>query len=160
MNPPLPDPNSAPELFAGILRRRAIAFLIDLAVLFVIVSVVVVAGVIMGFLTMGAAWLALLFALPLSIIGYYAATLGSARRATIGMAMMDIVLTPTRGLPMDGWRAFLHPLVFWLTLWILPPVSLLLALFTPRHQLLHDLIVGALMVRRSPMEKHWAQNNA
>ncbi|VAW20806.1 hypothetical protein MNBD_ALPHA12-1595, partial [hydrothermal vent metagenome] len=89
--------------------------------------------------------------------GYYAATLGSSRRATIGMAIMDLVLTPTRGLPMDGWRAFLHPLVFWLTVWILPPVSLLIALFTPRRQLLHDLVVGALMLRRSPMDKHWAR---
>ncbi len=157
MNSPLPDPANAPELFAGILKRRVIAFFIDVAILSAIILFVVVSGIIMGFMTMGAAWLALLGAVPLSIIGYYAGTLGSARRATIGMRMMDVVLTPTRGLPMNGGRAFLHPLVFWLTLWILPPVSLLLALFTPRRQLLHDLITGTLMVRRSPMEKHWTR---
>ncbi len=157
MNAPLPDPASAPELFENILKRRAMAFFIDLAILSAIIIFVVVSGIITGFMTMGAAWLALLGAVPLSIVGYYAGTLGSARRATIGMGVMDIVLTPTRGLPMDGWRAFLHPLVFWLTVWLLPPLSLLVALFTPRRQLLHDLVVGALMVRRSPMEKHWAR---
>ena len=157
MRTPLPDPASAPELFENILTRRVIAFFVDLAILFAIVSFVVVTGIIMGFMTMGAAWLALLAAVPLAIVGYYAATLGSPRRATIGMRMMDIVLTPTRGLPLDGGKAFLHPLVFWLTVWILPPVSLLIALFTPRRQLLHDLVVGTLMLRRSPMEKHWAR---
>jgi len=157
MKVPLPDPASAPELFENILKRRVIAFFIDLVILSAIVLFVVVSGIITGFMTMGAAWLALIGAVPLSIVGYYAATLGSARRATIGMAMMDIVLTPTRGLPLDGGRAFLHPLIFWLTVWLLPPVSLLVALVTPRRQLLHDLLSGTLMVRRSPMEKHWAQ---
>ncbi len=157
MNAPLPDPDTAPELFAGVLTRRTIAYFIDVAIMSVMVTFIIVAGVVMGIVTLGVSWLALVFVVPLSIVFYYAATLGSWRRATIGMNIMDIVLTPTRSRPLDGWRAFLHPLVFWLTIWILPPVSLLVALFTPRRQLLHDLFLGTLMVRRSPMEKHWAE---
>ena len=64
-------------------------------------------------------------------------------------------MTPTRGAPLEGWAAFAHPLIYWLTCWVLPPFSLLVALFTPRRQLLHDLLLGTLMVRRSPMERHW-----
>lgn len=70
--------------------------------------------------------------------------------------MMDIVLTPTRGRPLDGMMAVLHALVFWVIVWISWPFSLLIALFTPRRQMLHDLIVGTLMVRKSPMTRHWA----
>jgi len=81
--------------------------------------------------------------------------LGSSRRATIGMQFMDIVLTPTRGQPLDGWMAILHAGLFWLTFWISWPVSLLFVLFTPRRQMIHDLVVGTLMVRRSPMTRHW-----
>lgn len=156
MYAPLPDPESAPELFEGLLTRRVIAYLIDVALIVAITSVTGLVGVIVGFLTFGLAWLALVVVIPLVIVGYYATTLGSHRRATIGMQMMDLVLTPTRGAPLEGWMAFLHALLFWITIWISWPVSLAFALFTPRRQMLHDLVVGVLMLRRSPMERHWA----
>lgn len=156
MNAPLPDPESAPELFEGLLTRRVLAYLIDVAIMTAMVAAVSIVGVIAGFLTFGLAWLALIFVVPLVIVGYYAATLGSHRRATIGMQMMDLVLTPTRGAPLDGWMAFLHALLFWISFWISWPVSLAFALFTPRRQMIHDLVVGVLMLRRSPMERHWA----
>jgi len=157
MSEHLPDPSSDPELFEGVLTRRVIAYFIDVAIIGVIVLGVILVFSIFGLVTLGLAWVALPFAVPISIVIYYALTLGSPKRATAGMQFMDIVLTPTRGMPLDGWRAFLHPLIFWLTCWILPPFSLLIALFTPRRQLLHDLIVGTMMVRRSPMERHWAR---
>lgn len=156
MNAPLPDPESAPELFEGLLTRRVLAYLIDVAIMTAMVAAVSIVGVIAGFLTFGVAWLALIFVVPLVIVGYYAATLGSHRRATIGMQMMDLVLTPTRGAPLDGWMAFLHALLFWISFWISWPVSLAFALFTPRRQMIHDLVIGVLMLRRSPMERHWA----
>jgi len=153
--PYLPDPASAPELFEGVLTRRVVAYLIDLMIMGALVLVVTAIGGILGFLTLGLAWLALIVVIPGVIVLYYAATLGSTRRATIGMQMMDIVLTPTRGQPLDGWMAILHALLFWVSFWISWPISLLFALFTPRRQMIHDLIVGSLMVRRSPMVRHW-----
>ncbi len=45
--------------------------------------------------------------------------------------------------------------LFWITVWVAWPVSLLVALFTPRRQMVHDLVTGTLMLRRSPMERHW-----
>lgn len=160
MRPNLPDPQSAPELFDGVLLRRSVAYLIDLAIIGCIVLAVTIVGAIAGFLTFGLAWGALVLVIPLSVVMYYGATLGSPKRATLGMQMMDILLTPTRGQPLDGWMAITHALVFWITIWISWPVSLLFALFTPRQQMIHDLIVGTLMLRRSPMEKHWAQKRA
>lgn len=153
--PYLPDPATAPELFDGVLTRRVIAYFIDLAIMGALVLALTMVGAILGVLTFGLAFASLVFVIPAAIVLYYAATLGSSRRATIGMQMMDIVLTPTRGQPLDGWMAILHALVFWLTFWICWPVSLLFALFTPRRQMIHDLVVGTLMVRRSPMIQHW-----
>lgn len=158
--PYLPDPATAPELFDGVLTRRVMAYFIDLAVMGALVVAATVAGGILGFLTFGLAWAALVFVVPAVIVVYYAATLGSPRRATIGMQMMDIVLTPTRGQPLDGWMAIFHALVFWITFWICWPISLLFALFTPRRQMIHDLVVGGLMVRRSPMIRHWQNARA
>ena len=153
--PVLPDPSTAPELFEGVLTRRVTAFFIDLLVMGAMILAFALVGLVAGFLTFGLAWLALVFVVPATIVLYYGATLGSAKRATIGMQMMDIVLTPTRGQPLDGWMAIIHAAVFWLTTWISWPLSLLFALFTPRRQMIHDLVTGTLMVRRSPMVRHW-----
>lgn len=155
MRPSLPDPASAPELFENVLPRRAMAFLIDSIIMIFVATLVTIIGAVAGFFTLGLAWVALPVVIPLVILGYYAGTLGSHSRATIGMQAMDLVLTPTRGAPLDGWKILIHPLVFWITVWLAWPVSLVIALFTPRREMVHDLIAGTLMLRRSPMARHW-----
>jgi uncharacterized RDD family membrane protein YckC len=70
------------------------------------------------------------------------------------------VLTPARDWPLDGWRILIHPVVFWITVWVAWPVSLLFALFTPRQQMVHDYVAGTLMLRRSPMARHWGAARA
>ncbi len=122
--PTLPDPQSAPELFDGVLVRRVLGYIVDLAMLIAVASIIGMVGLVLGFFTFGLAWVALPVIIPIAILAYYAATLGSPMRATIGMAMMDIVLTPTRGIPLDGWRVLIHPVVFWITVWIAWPISL------------------------------------
>ncbi len=156
----LPDPSSAPELFEGVLLRRAIAWLIDCAIIGAITIAALLVGLLIGVLTLGVGLLALPVIIPVAILGYYAVTLGSAMRATVGMRAMDIVLTPVRGRPLDGWAILVHPLLFWVTVWISWPFSILFALFTPRQQMIHDLIVGTLMLRRSPMQRHWRTRSA
>jgi uncharacterized RDD family membrane protein YckC len=156
MSDNLPDPATNPELFDGVLTRRVMAFLVDMVIVGVALGVVTIIGTIIGFLTFGLGWLVTLVVRPVIFVGYYAMSLGSPARATIGMQMMDLVLTPTRGQPLDGPVAFVHTLLFWITAWIAWPISLIVALFTPRRQMVHDLIAGTLMVRRSPMARHWA----
>lgn len=157
--PRLPDPQSSPELFAGVLTRRTVAFLIDLVALGALIIGFSLVGLIAGFFTFGLAWLGLMIVVPASIAFYYCVTLGSSARATLGMRMMDLVLTPARGQPLDGWMALLHAGLFWITAWISLPLSVLFTLFTPRRQMLHDLVTGTLMVRRSPMVRHWRRQN-
>lgn len=155
MRPELPDPATAPELFEGVLPRRVIAYIFDVVVITAMIVLVSVFGGVIGFFTFGLGWLALFVVIPVVILGYYAATLGSHRRATLGMQAMDLVLTPTRGAPLDGWRILIHPIIFWITVWIAWPISLVVALLTPRREMVQDLITGTLMLRRSPMERHW-----
>lgn len=152
----LPNPAESPELFDGILGRRVMAFIIDCVVMGVLVVCVWIVSAIMGLVTFGLAWLAIPITVPAVFVAYYAITLGSRRRSTLGMRAMDIVLTPTRETTLDGWMAILHVIVFWITTAVLTPFILVIGLFTNRRQLLHDLIVGTLMVRRSPMQRHWS----
>ncbi len=157
--PRLPDPTRSPELFEGLLTRRTFAFVIDLIAIGFLFLGFSLLGVIAGFFTFGLAWLGLLIVVPASVVFYYSVTLGSSARATLGMRAMDLVLTPARGQPLDGWMALFHAGLFWITAWISLPLSLLFVLFTPRRQMLHDLITGTLMVRRSPMVRHWRSQN-
>jgi len=151
----LPDPVTAPELFEGILTRRVLAFVLDTMVIGALLLLAGSVGLIVGFFTWGLGWAALTLVLPATIALYYAATLGSRRRATLGMRMMDLVLTPTQERRLDGPVAVVHAVLFWVSFWISWPISLAVALFTPRRQMLHDLLLGVMMVRRSPMHRHW-----
>lgn len=159
MSASLPDPATAPELFEGVLPRRVFAWIFDVVIMGAVTVLVTVFGGIVGFVTLGLGWLALIFAIPVVIGGYYAVTLGSPKRATLGMQAMDLVLTPTRGAPLNGWRILIHPLIFWVIWWVAWPLSLIVALLTPRRETIQDLIAGTLMIRRSPMERHWRNVN-
>ncbi len=156
----LPDPATAPELFDSVLSRRVFAFVIDTVALAFIATFIALVGGVAGFFTFGLAWLSLPIIIPLAVLFYYAATLGSPMRATLGMSLMDIVLVPARGYPLDGWKILIHPIVFWITVWIAWPISLVVALLTPRRQMVQDLVTGTLMLRRSPMARHWAATQA
>lgn len=152
----LPNPKTDPELFDGILTRRILAYLVDFVIVMAITLGVILATAIAGIPTLGVAFIAFPVTLTLAVLSYYAATLGSPKRATIGMQLADIVLTPLSTPPLDGWKIIIHPILFWLTIWFVFPL-LLIGLFTPRRQLIHDLVTGTLMLRRSPMQRHWEQ---
>lgn len=153
----LPNPSDSPELFDGILTRRVIAFLIDCVIMGAIVVGVTLVAAVLGIVTFGLTWLSIPIIVPVTFIAYYAITLGSPSRATFGMRATDIVLTPTRQTTLDGWMAMIHVVLFWLSCSLLTPFILAVGLFTPRRELLHDMILGTLMVRRSPMVRHWNQ---
>lgn len=151
----LPNPAASPELFESILTRRVLAFVIDCVIMSILIAVLSIVAGILGIFTLGLAWLSIPVMVPVVFIAYYAVTLGSPSRATLGMRAMDIVLTPTRDAPLDGWMAMLHVVAFWATCSLLTPFVLAVGLITNRRQLLHDILLGVLMVRRSPMERHW-----
>lgn len=155
MRDDLPNPANSPELFEGILTRRVFAFLIDCVIMGILVTIVTLVAGVLGIFTFGLAWLSIPIIVPVTFIAYYAVTLGSSSRATLGMRAMDIVLTPTRETRLDGWMAMIHVVLFWISTAILTPFIVLIGLFTNRRQLLHDMVAGTLMVRRSPMVRHW-----
>lgn len=144
----LPNPATAPELFDGIFSRRIIAFLIDCVIMGALIVAAYIVTSILGILTLGLAWLTFPLITPVVVVAYYVLTLGSAHRATVGMRAMDIMLLPAGDTVVDGWMALLHAVVFWVSCALLTPLVLLVGLFTSRRQLLHDLVIGVLMVRR------------
>jgi uncharacterized RDD family membrane protein YckC len=47
----------------------------------------------------------------------------------------------------------MHALIFWFSVGLLTPLVLLVGLFTYRRQLLHDLLLGVVMVNSEPLRR-------
>jgi uncharacterized RDD family membrane protein YckC len=144
------DPAIHPEVYEGVRTRRSFAFLIDAAIIFVLMVAAYVVIAVVGIFTLGLLWLLFPAVWPLVAILYSVLTMGGSRSATPGMRFMGIEMRTVRGERMYYGLALLHVLGFWISVAILTPLVLLVALFTDRKQLLHDLVVGTVAVR-SPL---------
>jgi uncharacterized RDD family membrane protein YckC len=116
------DPVANPELFEGVLARRVVAFVID---------VVIIA------MSPGSVIWALL---------YYGVTLGGPASATIGMRAMEIEMRTWYGAPAYFVLGAVHAIVFWISISVLTPFIILVGFFNARRRLLHDILVGTVLI--------------
>jgi uncharacterized RDD family membrane protein YckC len=151
------DPIANPELFEGVMARRLIAFVIDL---FIIGLPILLAGIfifIFGLFTLGLGWALYWLLSPASVIWaivYYGLTFGSFASATIGMRVMDIEMRTWYGAPAYFVLGAVHAIVFWITVSFLTPLILLVGFFNDRRRLLHDILVGTVVIN-NPDRTRW-----
>lgn len=157
------DPATQPELFDGVLARRVVAFVID----FFIITVPVVAAYLFAFVftivTLGLG-IVLFWLLPTLVavwaIIYFGVTLGSERSATIGMRVMDLEMRTWYGAPGYFVLGAVHAIVFWVSVSFLTPFILLVAFFNERRRLLHDIVLGTVIInnaqRAAELRSLWA----
>jgi uncharacterized RDD family membrane protein YckC len=146
------DPHLQPELFRGVLTRRVIAFLIDVIVLSIPVILAVLFIAVFGLVTLGLGWALFLLVTPFSVIWallYYGATLGGPHSATIGMRVMDLEVRTWYGAPCYFLLGAMHAVVFWISIAVLSPLVLLVGLFNGRRRLLHDIVLGTIVINNS-----------
>lgn len=146
------DPYTQPELFRGVLARRMIAFVIDLFVLSVPVILAVLFIAVFGIITLGLGWALFWLVSPLSVIWalvYYGSTLGGPHSATIGMRVMDLELRTWYGAPGYFVLGAMHAVCFWISVSVLSPFVLLIGLFNGRRRLLHDFVLGTVVINNS-----------
>jgi uncharacterized RDD family membrane protein YckC len=146
------DPTLQPELFRGVLTRRVIAFLIDLVVLSVPVILGYLFIAVFGLITLGLGWALFWLAWPATIIWaivYYGASIGGPQSATVGMRVMDLELRTWYGAPGYFVLGATHAVLFWVSVSFLSPLVLLVGLFNGRRRLLHDIILGTVIINSS-----------
>jgi uncharacterized RDD family membrane protein YckC len=142
----LPDPLIHPELFDGLLWRRPVAYLFDLAVI----------GLLLGawfwlvLLTLGLLWPLTSLAVLLIPILYHAWLVGGARSATLGMRLCGIEVRGIGGGRPDFWQALLMAVLFYVTVVVTSLLILLVVLFNDRLRTVHDYLSGVVVVRRAP----------
>lgn len=146
------DPDLTPELFEGVLARRIMAFLIDFLV---IAAPVVLAAMFIfafGIVTLGLGW-ALYWILPgasvVWAIVYFGITIGGPRSASIGMRVMDLELRTWYGTPGYFVLGAVHAVGFWFTVSFFTPLILLVPFFNQRRRLLHDILLGTVIINNA-----------
>ncbi len=146
------DPYLQPDLFRGVLTRRAIAFLIDLIVLSIPIVLAVLFIAVFGLVTLGLGWALYWLVSPASVIWalvYYGASLGGPHSATIGMRVMDLEMRTWYGAPSYFLLGAMHAVLFWISVSVLSPFVLLIGFFNGRRRLLHDMVLGTVVVNTS-----------
>lgn len=148
-------PEREPELFAGVLGRRFAAFLVDAAIIIVLTVAGWLLFAVLGILTFGLAWLLFGLVFPLVALGYTGLTLGGPASATVGMRMMGLEMRTWYGEPMYFVLAVVHAVAFWLSVGILTPFILLVGLFNGRKRLLHDFLLGTVVINTAPQAQSY-----
>jgi uncharacterized RDD family membrane protein YckC len=149
MKPHAYDPVRNPELFEGVLARRLLAFAIDVAVILAPVALAFVCIILLGLVTFGIAWALLWLLYPGTVIWalvYYGSTLGSPASATLGMRVLEIEMRTWYGAPCYFVLGAVHAVAFYVSISALTPLVLCVCFFNERHRLLHDIVLGTVVI--------------
>ncbi len=143
------DPDANPELFEGVMSRRIVAFVIDLIIIAIPLITAAMFIFVFGLLTFGLGWALFWLMSPASAIWalvYYGLTLGGPSSATVGMRAMEIEMRTWYGSPAYFVLGAVHAVIFWISVSMLTPFILLVGFFNSRKRLLHDLLVGTVVI--------------
>jgi uncharacterized RDD family membrane protein YckC len=146
------DPATQPELFEGVLARRVVAFLIDVIIIAVPLILLAIFMAAFTVFTLGLGVFVFFLYGPIATIWalvYYGLTFGSAKSATIGMRMVDLEMRTWYGAPCYFVLGAVHAIGYWLSVTFLTPFILLVALFNDRRRLLHDMLVGTIVINNA-----------
>ncbi|MEA2930139.1 MAG: hypothetical protein QOG38_2567 [Hyphomicrobiales bacterium] len=146
------DPATQPELFEGVLLRRVVALLIDVLVMAIPLAFLALFIFMFGLVTLGLGWFLFLAFGPLAVIWailYYGLTFGSAASATLGMRVMDIEMRTWYGAPAYFVLGAVHAIGYWISVSFLTPLVLLVALVNDRKRLLHDMLLGTIVINNA-----------
>jgi uncharacterized RDD family membrane protein YckC len=146
------DPVANPELFDGVLARRVVAFIIDLIIIVIPLVLAAIFIFIIGLLTLGLGWALFWLLSPASIVWilvYYGVTLGGPASATIGMRAMEIEMRTWYGAPAYFVLGAVHAIVYWVSVSVLTPFILVVGFFNDRRRLLHDMLVGTVLINNA-----------
>lgn len=140
------DPVSNPELFSGVRSRRIFAFFIDLIVITLFTFGAGIVVFFLGVFTLGLGFL-LYGILPTAVaLLYVAFTLGGPQASTLGMRAMGLEMRLWYGAKPYLLLAAVHVILFWFSVSLLTPLVLLVSLFSDRKRLLHDLVLGTVVI--------------
>ncbi len=148
------DPIRQPDLFEGVRSRRIFAFCIDVIIIALLTFGAGIVVFFLGVFTLGLGFL-LYAILPTAVaLLYVAVTLGGPQASTLGMRAMGLEMRLWYGAKPYPLLAAVHVLLFWFSISLLTPLVLLVSLFSDRKRLLHDIILGVVVINSAYHRKY------
>ena len=135
------------RLYDGVRTRRVFAFLIDYAIVLLLMIPFGFLVLLLGLFTLGFGWMLFTVLFPAVALTYVWNTLGGPKQATKGMQAMSIRLERPDGVRIDGMLALVHTVLFWAGNVMLTPLILLATLVLDGKRTVHDLLLGTVVVR-------------
>lgn len=142
------EPLDDPRLYDGVRTRRIFAFLIDAVIIAVLTFVVGIVVFFLGIFTLGLGWMLYPLLWPAVALIYCAFTLGGPASATPGMRAQGLEARFLDGSYFNPGIAAVHSILFYVSVACLTPLVLLVSLVSGRKRLLHDLVLGSVIVNR------------
>jgi uncharacterized RDD family membrane protein YckC len=144
------DPVTQPQLFAGLIGKRSMAFIIDFIIMSVLVALAFLVVSVLGIVTLGLGWLLFPLVIPVVGLGYNALTIGGPKSATPGQRLMGLEVRMWYGGKVSPLIAAFHALLFWFSLYTVVGwfVNVMWAFFDARKRCGHDILAGLLVVNR------------
>lgn len=133
--------------YSGVLSRRVLAFIIDYALVLMLCIPAAVVVFFLGILTLGLGWFLYPALFVIVALIYFGMTVGGRAQASPGMRVMGIAVARLDGRRIDFMTAVVHMVLFWILNSVLTPLILLAGLFIERSRLIHDLLLGTVVVR-------------
>lgn len=145
---PAVDPFSDPAQFEGLLWRRSLAYVVDLAVLAGLLTIYWIALAVLTVATLGLITPLLVLLAAAIPVAYHTLTIGGPGSATLGMRLFGLQVRIWNGGKPGYIQALLHTAVFYVTTSFTGGLILLWPLFSNRRRCLHDQLCGTMVVRR------------
>lgn len=133
--------------YSGVLSRRVFAFVIDYAIVLLLCIPAAVIVFFLGVITLGLGFFLYPALFVIVAVLYFGMTLGGPSQATPGMRAMGIAMARMDGRQIDFLLSTVHIVLFWVINSVLTPLILLAGLFTERSRLVHDFLLGTVIVR-------------
>ena len=143
-----PDPILNAARYRGVTTRRIMAYLIDAAIL----GLLLIGGhallAVLTVMSFGLLWPLHALFLPIVVaVAYHSLLIGGLGSATIGMRIFGIRVHTMMGERPTLLQAFIQTVCFYLTTGFSGGILLLVALFNPQRRTLHDYLAGTLILR-------------
>lgn len=147
------DAYERPDLYEGLRSKRIFAFLIDALAVTILTFGAGILVFILGIFTLGLAWF-MYAILPATVaLIYTAMTLGGPSAATPGMKAMGLEMRLWHGAKPYALLAAVHVLFFWFSFTLFTPLVLLVSLFSGKKRLLHDLVLGVVVMNSDALRR-------
>ncbi|WP_181707094.1 RDD family protein [Chthonobacter rhizosphaerae] len=144
-----PDALTDARLYESVRTKRVLAFLFDAVFIAILTVSAGFMVLVLGIFTLGLGWLLFPLLWPFLALIYCAFTLGGPASATPGMRAVGLEMRQLNGEPMTAVLAAVHVILYYASVSLLSPLVVLFSLITDRKRLLHDIVLGTVVINRT-----------